>query len=143
MDMQPALTSLPCLLFRYAFSIKHNLAKIAETYDINVMQAFTLCALDEHGSIHMNQLGSLLYCDASHVTGIVERLHATGLLDRKECSSDRRLKELSLTAKGVAVRKDILEKLNTTCTAISTRLSHEEIIQLESLLQKALQPKQS
>ena len=48
----------------------------------------------------MGELASALSCDASNVTGLVDRLESRGLLQRSPSAEDRRVKVLSLTPLG-------------------------------------------
>ena len=48
----------------------------------------------------MGELAEHLYCDASNVTGIVDRLEGRGLVERKPDPNDRRVKRLVLTPQG-------------------------------------------
>ena len=52
-----------------------------------------------------------LTCDASNVTGIVDRLEARGLVERRPDPGDRRVKMLALTDEGVALRDEIVRRL--------------------------------
>jgi MarR family transcriptional regulator, organic hydroperoxide resistance regulator len=52
----------------------------------------------------MSSLAGKLFCDASNVTGIVDRLEARGLIERRPAEHDRRVKLLVLTDAGERVR---------------------------------------
>jgi MarR family transcriptional regulator, lower aerobic nicotinate degradation pathway regulator len=52
----------------------------------------------------MSTLGQDLFCDASNVTGMADRLSARGLLERRLDPADRRVRLLALTAKGRRLR---------------------------------------
>ena len=51
----------------------------------------------------MSGLAELLFCDASNVTGIADRLEARGLIERRSAGGDRRVKVLALTSAGEVV----------------------------------------
>ena len=53
----------------------------------------------------MRDLAERLCCDASNVTGIVDRLEARGLVERRTAPDDRRVKHLVLTDDGRALRQ--------------------------------------
>jgi MarR family transcriptional regulator, organic hydroperoxide resistance regulator len=57
----------------------------------------------------MNALADRLFCDASNVTGIADRLENRGLIERRAAEGDRRVKALVLTAEGVALRNRAYE----------------------------------
>jgi DNA-binding MarR family transcriptional regulator len=51
----------------------------------------------------MGELADVLSCDASNVTGIVDRLESRGLVERQVVPDDRRVKRLVLTDEGAAL----------------------------------------
>src|ERR671938_1209918 len=55
----------------------------------------------------MRKLASRLHCDASNVTGIVDRLEELGLIQRAVDASDRRVKRLVVTERGAEVRAEV------------------------------------
>lgn len=59
----------------------------------------------------MGQLAAILHCDASNVTGIIERLVSQQLVSRQEDAHDRRVKTLRLTPKGTSIVTDIRQQL--------------------------------
>ena len=84
--------------------------KVAETYDLTVMQALTLCLMEDKTPMPMNGLSHALHCDASNVTSVVDRLVTLGYIERKESAQDRRVKTIRLSLKGVRVRRQIMKK---------------------------------
>ena len=56
----------------------------------------------------MGRLARGLACDASNVTGIVDRLEARGLIERRPGASDRRVKVLVITREGERLRATML-----------------------------------
>ena len=61
-------------------------------------QAHALRMLDPEQPMPMSALAERLFCDASNVTGLVDRLEARGLVERRSAEGDRRVKALTLTA---------------------------------------------
>jgi DNA-binding MarR family transcriptional regulator len=59
----------------------------------------------------MGQLAERLDCDPSNVTGMVDRLHARGLPERRVDEADRRVKHLTLTSAGRRLRSELEERL--------------------------------
>lgn len=111
-------------LLRIAITAKHGLMSIAEKYGLTVMQLYTLCLLDADSSIPMNSLSDMINCDASNITGIVDRLFSQKYIKREENPKDRREKMITLTLEGVEL-----------CTKISQEISLSEAINTQSLLQ--------
>jgi DNA-binding MarR family transcriptional regulator len=55
------------------------------------------------GPTRMRDLAESMACDASYVTAVVDRLQELGYATRAESASDRRVREVALTAKGELV----------------------------------------
>jgi DNA-binding MarR family transcriptional regulator len=100
------------LLLRVAFQAKHGVIKLADTYGLTVVQLHSLAILDPGAGVPMNRLSSMLLCDASNVTGIVDRLLSAGYIVREENPDDRRVKMIALTKEGEALRNRFFEELN-------------------------------
>ncbi|MBX2923938.1 MAG: MarR family transcriptional regulator [Chitinophagaceae bacterium] len=71
----------------------------------------------------------------SDTSRIVDRLVSKGLANKKTCESDKRLVDISITEKGIAVLKR-LDDRNDEMDAIVGELREEELIQLNQLLDK-------
>jgi DNA-binding MarR family transcriptional regulator len=102
--------------------------------ELTVPQAMLLRSLD--GPLPMNQLASRLHCDASNVTGIVDRLEARKLVERRVKPGDRRIKEIVLTPEGKRVRRRIAA--TTSSVPGLSRLSRSDQRALGELLTRAL-----
>jgi len=76
---------------------KRTMMVLARDHALTPQQAATLWAL-------------ALVCDASNVTGIVDKLEARGLAQR-EAGEDRRVKVLRLTPQGEALRAEMRRTL--------------------------------
>lgn len=129
------------LLMQVAVRAKHDFARIAEQeYGLTWVQLHTLCLLDPANPVPMNVISCQLACDASNVTGIVDRLSGNGLAERQDDPHDRRLKLIALTARGVQVRGAVIRDLQRLAPDGFAQLSDEERQQLQRLLAKALAP---
>jgi DNA-binding MarR family transcriptional regulator len=84
---------------------------LAEERGLTHMQVFALYTLHRHGSLMMGRVATELHCDASNVTGIVDRLAAQGLIVRQEYEHDRRVKQLQLTDKAKQIIDEIAAAL--------------------------------
>ena len=87
-------------LFQLLDWFKQSLGELADERGLTRAQLFALYAIDKHGELAMGQAAQVLHCDASNVTGLVDKLVAQGLAERKESRQDRRTKNISLTTKG-------------------------------------------
>ena len=75
----------------------HFFERSAE-FDLSPQLAKAFQALRE--PLSMGELAEHLYCDASNVTGIVDKLEGRGLVERKPDPNDRQAKRLVLTPQG-------------------------------------------
>lgn len=127
------------MLLQVAFRAKHGLMKLAEDHDLTVMQLYTLCSMTPREPIPMNTISCMLFCDASNVTGIVDRLLSQGYIAREEKPEDRRVKMITLTLKGEKLRKDILNELAQYELPEFQQLSLAQNAELKSILSQILQ----
>ncbi|WP_020415650.1 MarR family winged helix-turn-helix transcriptional regulator [Amycolatopsis sp. ATCC 39116] len=63
-------------------------------------QAEALQLLDRYGPLSLGQLGALLIAEGGHPSRLVDRLVASGLLEREAAPDDRRRIEISCTSRG-------------------------------------------
>lgn len=113
MSSQTLQNNLYWQLLRVAIGAKHGLMNIAEKHNISVMQMYTLCLLEADKSIPMNTLSCMLNCDASNVTGIVDRLFQHKYIKREENPHDRRAKMITLTQKGIKLCEKLAEEITS------------------------------
>jgi len=89
------------------------------TLGLSFDQAHALRMLDPDEPMPMSALAERLFCDASNVTGIVDRLEARGLVERRAYEGDRRVKALTLTQAGAEVRDRALAVMSEPPAAIA------------------------
>jgi MarR family transcriptional regulator, organic hydroperoxide resistance regulator len=125
------------LLFRLA-KAKHGVltAQLAEL-DLTPVQAHALRRLDPERPLAMSALAEVLFCHASNVTGIVDRLESRGLVERTPGADDRRVKTLVLTREGAEARAQVIELLSEPPTAL-TALPAADQQALLDILRRAL-----
>lgn len=99
------------LLFELAKRKHSVLVPALAELDLTPVQGHALRLLDPERPIAMSELADALYCHASNVTGIVDRLEARGLVERRPGLEDRRVKTLGLTREGIRVRTHVIELL--------------------------------
>lgn len=91
--------------------MKPRMLEVADAHKLTAQQLHVLGFLSDGQPHPMSWLATLLFCDASNVTGIVDRLVALKLVKRVECETDRRVKMVQLTEHGKAVREEIMHEL--------------------------------
>ncbi|MFJ4691792.1 MarR family winged helix-turn-helix transcriptional regulator [Streptomyces sp. NPDC088766] len=107
----------------------------AASENLTASQGKTLNVL-RRGPAAMRVLASILTCDASNMTGIVDRLEKRGLVRREPSLTDRRVKNVVLTDEGERVIDVIRGKMHTTRAGLDN-LSAEERDTLYTLLERA------
>jgi len=122
------------MLVQVATRAKHGLIKLAESHDLTVVQMQTLGVMQPGEPIPMNMVSCFLACDASNVTGIVDRLLAQGYIQRQENPQDRREKMISLTSRGTALRQEILVAMADYELPEFKRLNETQLGQLKAIL---------
>jgi DNA-binding MarR family transcriptional regulator len=99
------------LMFELFTGTKRERFQLAQEYGLSPMQLFALSALEPGNEVPMSSLADTLICDASNVTGIVDRLEGRGLIERRAAAHDRRVKLLALTNEGVRVRYEVTRRM--------------------------------
>jgi DNA-binding MarR family transcriptional regulator len=130
--------NLAWLLIKVSFRAKKGLLKIAEEYDLSFVQIYTLCSMSPDKPLSMNEIANMLICDASNVTGIIDRLFSREYIVRQEKLGDRRVKMISLTPKGEKLRNQIIKSIVEYPSDALERLNNEQKGQLKRLLKTVL-----
>src|SRR6059058_3492575 len=105
---------------------------------LSFAQAHALRLLDPEEPLPMSSLAERLFCDASNVTGIADRLEARGLVERRSSAGDRRVKALTLTDNGVALRGRVVAIMSEPPAAIAA-LSVADQRTLRDVLKRAVE----
>lgn len=126
------------LLTQLFFAHRANLPSLAAELQLSPAQCHVLHLIEPGRPIPMGQLAETLACDASNVTGLVDRLESRGLVRRRASEADRRVKVLELTATGARLRGLLLERM-TAPPATLRRLSAAEQQSLVRILARLLE----
>jgi DNA-binding MarR family transcriptional regulator len=98
-------------LIEFTLSRRSWWIDICAEFDLTPMQGHTLRSLDPDRPVAMSVLADALICDASNVTGIVDKLESRGLIVRQSAENDRRIKMLAITPKGRELRQRLCARL--------------------------------
>ncbi|MBT2471499.1 MarR family transcriptional regulator [Streptomyces sp. ISL-66] len=110
-----------------------DFAAAAARHGLTSTQAKVLAQLK--GPLPMRGLAALLVCDASNVTGIVDRLEARELVRREPDPVDRRVKNVVATDAGRDVIRRVREEMQATHGALDA-LDDAESATLHALLER-------
>lgn len=115
---------------------RHRFLALAAELDLHPAQTGALAQMEPDRPMPMNELATLLHCDNSNVTGIIDRLEARGLVERRPYDQDRRVKHVALTERGVAVRERVRERMSEAPQAFR-RLAPADQRALRDILRRA------
>jgi MarR family transcriptional regulator, organic hydroperoxide resistance regulator len=116
---------------------KQQLPELAAAFGLNPGALHALLSLDPDIPQSMSALAEGWRCAASNVTWLVDRLEERGLAERRMHATDRRVRTVVLTPKGVRARKEIEAKLHEAPESISA-LTPAELETLCTLLRKVV-----
>ena len=102
-------------------------------------QSMALMRLEPGEALTMSELAAGLMCDNSNVTGIVDRLEAAGLAERRPDASDRRVKTVVLTRRGEEMRAAVQARAGEPPPEIAA-LSEADAVALRDILLRAVAP---
>ncbi len=114
------------------------LMAICQQYELTPPQAFLLRNLEPQKPIAMNVLADTLGCDASNITGLVDKLEARGLIERQADRTDRRVKMIVVTEAGARFRKKLLSRLFAPPACLAA-LPDDEKRTLRKILRRAVE----
>jgi DNA-binding MarR family transcriptional regulator len=109
MGMPKRLTGDDCwpVMIEFLLSQKAWWVAVCAEFDLTPMQGHAVRVLDPEQPVAMSTLAQELVCDASNVTGIVDKLESRGLIARQGAEGDRRIKMLVVTEKGRLLRDQL------------------------------------
>ena len=126
------------LLVKLFFNQRADLPTVASQFELSPAQCHVLHLIEPGQPIPMGRLAEALACDASNVTGLIDRLESRGLVRRQPSSEDRRIKVLELTPAGAQLRLSVLERMTKPPDSL-TRLSAEEQQALVRILKRLME----
>ncbi len=117
---------------------KQQVIAMSAQYDLTPMQAHVLFLVEPNKPQPMSHLSTLLGCDASNITGIIDTLERKDFIFRTEKPGDRRVKMIALRPKGQEARDQFLEALTGACERhMFNTFTVEEKEQFANLITKA------
>ena len=87
-------------LFALVDRLRGGFEAAVAAFELSAAQAKALRYVAQSGPVPMRDVACRLGCDASNVTGIIDRLEQRGLVERQVAPADRRVKSLVVTVRG-------------------------------------------
>ncbi|HTK35725.1 MAG TPA: MarR family transcriptional regulator [Caulobacteraceae bacterium] len=100
------------LLIQLFRSQRREMAAMQTELGLNLAQAHLLKAIEAPQGNPMSEIAEALFCDASYVTGLVDKLEERGLVQRLPSPDDRRVKLVALTEAGRTARANFMCRLS-------------------------------
>jgi DNA-binding MarR family transcriptional regulator len=127
------------LLMRFFFVQRGQLPSWAAEAGLSPVQCHVLHLIEPEAPLPMSRLAKALSCDASNVTGLIDRLEDQGLVERRPSPADRRVKVLTLTPAGARLRDQLLRRMTGQPHPLA-RLTPDERKALVAILERLIDP---
>jgi DNA-binding MarR family transcriptional regulator len=114
------------LLARFFFAQRESLPTLDGELGLSAIQCHVLHLLEPGRPLAMGRLAGMLGCHASNVTGLVDRLEARGMVQRRPSADDRRVKVLALTSEGSRLRAQVLRRMTTGARPLCRLTVHQQ-----------------
>jgi DNA-binding MarR family transcriptional regulator len=111
---------------KFFFAQRAHLPSSGAEFDLSPIQCHVLHLIEPGRPLPMSRLADTLSCDASNVTGLVDRLESRGLVRRQASSEDRRVKVLQLTPTGARLRTQLLRQVTGGTLPLSRLSLHQQ-----------------
>jgi DNA-binding MarR family transcriptional regulator len=126
------------LFWRIFIEDKRRRWGILSELGISPQQSMALSTLKPGESMPMSALADAMHADNSSITGIVDRLEAAGLAERRPDERDRRVKTVILTEKGEWLRIEIDRRAGEPPPRLAN-LSEDDAAALRDIPARALE----
>src|ERR1051326_1709707 len=123
------------LLVKLFFSHRADLPTVASQCELSPAQCHVLHLIEPGQPIPMGRLAEALACDASNVTGLVDRLECRGLVRRQSSAGARRIKSPECAPAGCRLPSTGPERMTRPPDSLA-RLSAEEQQALVRILKR-------
>jgi DNA-binding MarR family transcriptional regulator len=130
-DMQLAAAAI-----RFMDLMKQAIRAVGEDLGLSIAQLDVLRQLHAHGPTPMRRLASTMHCEASNLTGLVDKLERRGLVQRQDHPADRRIRVLALTDEGAEVSYQMWAAVTSRCPFMN--LTAQDRAELDRLLRQSV-----
>jgi len=110
------------------------IAERLKTINLSVPQCDVLTTLTEREGVSQQELAERLYVTKGNISGLIDRLEAAGLVERRRLEGDRRSHAIYLTEAGRQAAKSGIAIQQQFVAQTYGRLSEEKLAELDALL---------
>ena len=107
-----------------------------EPLGLTYTQYIAMMVLWEHKEITVSKMGKLLLLDSGTLTPMLKKMESAGLLTRRRSKEDERELVVTITQKGIDLRKEAVRIPGKMASCVA--LDIEEAVQLKTLLSKLI-----
>ena len=128
--MIPFEDNLGLHLFKAYFSIYKYLKRRFSDHQIenmNPTRLGILLALADNDGVIMSKLGQRLFLEKSTMTGVIDKMQAEGLVERRNDVSDRRALRIYLTPKAKRLNERIFRIIDKVYSDLSGDLTSQDL----------------
>jgi DNA-binding MarR family transcriptional regulator len=137
MSADPITDDVVALLARIVDRFTGSYESAAAAQGLTTVQAKVLAVLKE--PLPMHRIAEMLNSERSNVTGIIDRLEARGLVERRADARDRRVKNIVATPAGAVLARDFRRSLGFAAQPLAA-LEPADRVRLRDLLQRVVGP---
>lgn len=124
-ELMPQLDDQLCFaVYAAAHAFQHAYKPLLSRLGLTYPQYLVMMVLWEHGTISVKAIGQRLGLDSGTLSPLLKRLETAGYINRRRATEDERRVEVTLTAKGEAVREDARDIARSI--AVKTGCSQED-----------------
>lgn len=121
-------------LIRFHTRSRLAVATRLRVYDLSVPQCDVLTTLTEREGVSQQELAERLYVTKGNISGLIDRLAANGLVERRATAGDRRSHSIHLTPEGRELALRGIEAQKKFVAETFGRIGPEKLVQFDQLL---------
>lgn len=123
-------------LYACSKEVVRRYTPLLDELGLTYTQYLVMMALWEYGPTSVGMLGQRLYLDSGTLTPVLKKMETKGLIERTRSMQDERRVDITLTDEGKALKTPAAKIPTAMGQCLS--ISHEEAVELASLLRKML-----
>jgi MarR family 2-MHQ and catechol resistance regulon transcriptional repressor len=131
---ETAALRLWVIMSRAQAAISAHAAADVARHGLTLAEFAIVEALYHRGSMLLGEVQRRILVSSGGITFLVDRLTAKGLVERRNCPSDRRARYAALTAKGEALVAEIFPAHAAALTRVMSGLTTAELRQATALM---------